>query len=229
MNKNLTIIYYTANKISNYFFENTKKQLLKAINGLPIISVSQKPINLGKNICVGNIGQSIVNIYKQALIGAKKAKTKYIAMAEDDVLYSSEHFNYIPKKDIFAYDKNIWGIYTWVQPPIFSYKGRKNLSMLICERDLFIKAMEERFVKYPNEEKIPLELFGEPGKYERQMGVTVNKWEFYEAKKSSIIFSHSEAVGYKYLGKRKKLGDKRTDRLPFWGEAKNVLKLYTNE
>ena len=65
----LTIIYYTANHISDYFMANTKKQLIRAIGDAPIISVSQKPMKLGKNICVGDIGRSGYNLYKQILIG----------------------------------------------------------------------------------------------------------------------------------------------------------------
>jgi len=221
----LSIIFYTANKTSNYFFENVKKQLLKAAGEIPIISISQKPINLGKNICCGEIGQSQINIYKQALLGAKKAKTKYIALCEDDVLYSAEHFNYIPKEWTFAYDRNIWNLYTWTKPPVFSWKGRRNLNGLICEKDLFTEAMEERFVKY-NEKNFPEHLFGEPSKYERQLKVTVRDWEFYYSKEPSIAFSHPTELSYSGLGKRKKIGEQSTTELDFWGKAENILKLY---
>lgn len=224
-NSELTIIYYTANKAPKSFIEKTQEQLLKATEGLPLISVSQKPIDLGKNICVGNIGQSTVNIYKQSLIGAKMAKTKYIAMAEDDILYTPSHFEHTPSPGVFAYNKNMWGIYTWTKP-LFSYKGRRNLSTLICERELYIKVMEERFTKYPDEETAPLHLWGEPTKYESQMGVTVNKAEFYHSKDPTIMFSHPEALGFLSLGTRKKLGTNQTHVLEYWGEAKDLLKMY---
>ena len=70
----LTIIFYTANHISDYFMANIQKQLLKAIGDTPIISVSHKPMKFGQNICVGEIGRSTYNLYKQVLIGAKYAK-----------------------------------------------------------------------------------------------------------------------------------------------------------
>jgi hypothetical protein len=226
MKKNsFSIIFYTANKTSNYFFENIKKQLLKAADGIPIISVSQKPIDLGENVCCGEIGQSQINIYKQALLGAKKANTKYIAFCEDDVLYHSSHFDYTPSERTFAYDDNIWNIYTWTKPPMFSYKGRRNLNGLLCERDLFIEAMEERFAKY-DEKNFPKHLFGEPGKYERQLKVTIRDWEFYPTRKPSIAFSHPTELSYAGLGKRKKIGEKPTTILKPWGEANNIIKLY---
>ena len=222
-----TIVYYTANVIPESFGKKVRDQLLKSANGIPIISVSQKPIELGKNICVGDIGRSTLNIYRQALIGAKEAKTKYIAMAEDDALYSPSHFDFVPPKDdTFYYDRNIWGIYTWTKPPVFSYKGRRNLWALICSRDLFIRTMEERFAKYPNDDTVPLQLWGEPSKYERQLGVKVNKWKFYYANEPSIVFSHPTALGYKTLGKRKRLGEKRTEELEPWGSAEKIVSFY---
>ena len=187
--------------------------------------MSQKPIDFGYNICVDGLEQSQLNIYRQATLGAKNAKTENIALCEDDILYHSDHFNYIPKKDTFGYDRNIWNIYTWIKPPVFSYKGRRNLNGLICNRELFIKAMEERFAKY-NEDNFPEHLFGEPGKYERQLGVKVNKSEFYYPKEPSVAFSHPTELSYAGLGKRKALGEKVTEELSPWGSAEKILSLY---
>jgi len=97
--EDLTVIYYTSNYLEEknpYFLENTKKQLLKAIGNIPLITVSQKPTIIGNNctnICLGDIGRSHLNIYWQILQGCKAAKTKWVAMAEDDILYSEQHFN----------------------------------------------------------------------------------------------------------------------------------------
>ena len=74
MTNDLTIIYYTANRISPHFMANTQKQLLVAAAGTPIISVSHKRMNLGQNICVGRIGRSSYNIYWQILQGVRAAK-----------------------------------------------------------------------------------------------------------------------------------------------------------
>lgn len=225
MNKDISIVYYTANFIPDKFAENVRKQLVKATKGIPIISVSQKPIDFGYNICVGDIGRSALNIYRQATLGAKNAKTKFVAFCEDDILYSAEHFNYVPSENTFAYDDNIWNIYTWTKPPVFSYKGRRNMNGLICERELFITVMDERFKKY-NEDNFPTHLFGEPGKYEKQLGVKENKWEFYPTKEPSVAFSHPTALSYLHLGERKRLGLRQTKRLEPWGSAVDMVELY---
>ena len=227
MNKNISIIYYTANKIPDSFADSVRKQLLKSANGIKIISVSQKSIDFGENICVGDIGQKTLNIYRQALIGAKKAKTKNIALCEDDVLYSAEHFDYIPEEDIFAYEKNVWLIYTWTKPPVFSYKGRRNLYGLVCNRELFIEAMEERFAKYPDDKTAPA-CWGEPGRNEGRghLKVTERKSDMFSSTVPCIAFSHPTALSYLNLGKRKRLGEELKSELPVWGKVEDVLKIY---
>lgn len=230
---NLTVIYYTSNWLEThnpYFVENTKKQLLIAIGNLPLISVSQKPMALGKNICVGDTGRSHLNIYRQILIGARAAKTKYVAMAEDDILYSYEHFHdYVPDKDIFAYDMNKWSIYTWIKPPLYSYKvNRRVVNSLIAPRDMLVSAMEERFNKFKgvSEDKIPLRYWGDPGRYEANLGVTVRETEEWYSECPNIVFSHPEAYGFLSRGTRKKLGYLKAYELPYWGRVEDVIKLY---
>lgn len=223
----ITIIYYTSNYIDDYFAHNVRNQLLIAASEIPIISVSQKPLKFGKNICVGDIGRNVFNIYKQILIGTIEAKTKYVAMAEDDVLYCPQHFReYRPQDDVFGYNINKWGIYTWVKPPVFNFKDNRHcMTSLIAPRNLLIEALEERFKKYSTPESLP-DRFAEPGRYEDHLGVTIRKKEQWRSSIPNIIFSHEKALAFGYLGTRKKMGDKRVDELPYWGNAKNIRELY---
>lgn len=222
----LTCIFYTANAIPEQFARSVEDQLMKATGDLPIISVSRKPIMLGKNIVV-DTPRSYVNIYRQALIGARAAKTKYIALCEDDVLYSPEHFKYRPTEGKFAYNFAYWSVFTWTKP-LFTHKpgSRRNLGNLICERDLFIEAMEERFEKYPDDTKINEDIWSEPSKYERQLGVTVREHEEFYTDPPNIMFSHETALSFSGLGKRKKLGQFRAIELEYWGTAGSILELY---
>jgi len=237
--KDLTIIYYTANYLDTenpFFLKNTKAQLVKAIGDLPLIVVSQKPTERFegykgeyRNICVGNIGRSHLNIYKQILIGAKEAKTPYVAMAEDDILYSYEHFHTkLPVDNMFLYDMNRLSIFTWTKPPLYSYRhNRKVVNQLIAPTKMLIEAMEERFAKYPDLSKVPLKYWGDPGRYENHLGVTVRATYTFMCTNPSIVFSHPKAYGYEFnQGKRKRLGDLRIIEIPYWGTAAQVLKFY---
>lgn len=202
----LTVIYYTSNLISDYFANNVRERLLLSTRGIPLISVSQKPITFGVNICVGLLSQHVFNLYQQILTETKTAKTKYVVMAEDDILYSPEHFTeYRPANDVFGYNMNKWGLYTW-KAPIFNFKNRHSMSSLIARRNLLIEALEERFNKYPTLESIPKDVFGEPGRYEGHLGVKKQKMEDWRSSIPNIIFSHDKALGYLTQGKKKEDG-----------------------
>lgn len=232
MKNSLTVIYYTSNWLDTHnphFLANTKKQLIKAIGDLPLISVSQKPMDFGQNLCVGEIGRSHFNIYRQILAGAKAAKTKYVAMAEDDILYSYEHFHsYVPEQDKFAYNMSKWSIFTWKKPPLFTFRDRKVVNSLIAKKDMLVEALEERFNKFKGvkDEDIPFAYWGDPGRYEKLLGVTVRETEEFATTVPNIVFSHPEAFGYLNLGKRKKIGYISAIEVPYWGSAEEVMKLY---
>lgn len=225
MQPDLTVIFYTANVAPIKFAEKIRAQLWKAKGDLPLISVSQKSIRFGQNICVGQIGRSHLNIYRQALIGAKAAETRYIALCEDDVLYSTEHFKHRSHAKMFAYNMSVWSIYTWDEA-IFSYKDRRNLSGLICERDLFIEAMEERFKRWPDDSKVNIANWSEPGKYEANLDVSDRESEKFYTDIPNIAFSHPTALSFQNLGKRKRRGNLKVIGLPGWGMAEDIKKLY---
>jgi hypothetical protein len=130
-----TIIYYTDNTLEEGLLKFCQKKLLEAADGKRIISISQKPIDFGENICVGDIGRSHLNLYKQILIGVEKAKTKYIALAEHDCLYVKEHFDYIPPvDDKFFYNVNHWIVR--LSDGKYTFARRKVLSMMIASTEL---------------------------------------------------------------------------------------------
>lgn len=213
---------------------NTQKYLLKAVGETPIVSVSFKPTVIGKNclnLCIGEQPRSNYTIYKQILVGALEVKTKYVAMAEDDILYSPEHFAYRPSdENTFSYDINKWSIFSWLKPPVFSYRVRKLMNSLITTKNALIETLEERYAKYPVLEKIPPKFYkmywGEPGRFENHLGITPVKTEEYSSSVPNIMFSTSEALGYLNLGERKAHNHIRSNEVEPWGTAEEVLKLY---
>ena len=223
----LTIIYYTANHIPDKFAEKIRQQLLKAANGIPIISISYKPIDFGHNICVGNIGRSTFNLFQQPLRGAKIATTKYVAMAEDDVLYAPENFSeFVPEEDVFSYNTNKWDIFTWDKQPLLMANHSPRMTTLIAPRDLLIENLEEKYAKYPTPESMPRG-FGEPGRYEAPLGVTVRKIKTWRSSVPNVIFFHPAALGTEsWLGMKKKHGEERYPEHPLWGTPEQIAKLY---
>ena len=223
----LTVIYYTDNRVTSKLFYEARKVLLEAAKDFPLISVTQKPLDFGQNICIGDIGRSHLNIYRQMLIGAKAAKTDFLGFAEDDTLYSHQHFkDFRPKPDEFAYNMSRWSLFTWVEPAVYSWLNRYTNSSLIAPRKLFIEAMEERFNKYSDESKFKLKFWAEPGRYEKHLHVTVRKIVEYFSCPPIIVFTHPECMGYLLQGEKKRLGKIRAYDIPYWGKAEEVIKKY---
>lgn len=92
----LTCIYITHNQERRTFERNIHQHLTVACNATPIISVSQRPIRLGHNICMGMLGASNSNAWKQVLTGIKAATTKFVCIAESDCLYPPDYFTFTP-------------------------------------------------------------------------------------------------------------------------------------
>lgn len=222
----LTILYYTANTLKEPFASKLREVLWKAKGEYPLISISREPMDFGQNIVV-DFPRAYLSIYKQILVGAKAATTEFVAFAEDDCMYTKEHFNgFRPKLDEVAYDMSKWSLYTWSNPPVYSIKDRISNCTCIAPRKLLIEALEERFAKYPDDTKTPLHYFSEVGKYENSLRVTPRKIVKYNSKSPCIIFSHPEAIGYDYLGNRKKLGGFLAYDIPVWGKAEDIIKNY---
>ena len=213
---NLTLIYYTSNQVEERFAGNVRQSLLSF--ELPIISVSQKPLDFGRNICVGDIGVSIYNIYKQVLIGAKSADSEYVACCEDDALYNVEHFSHRPKMDSFSYNLNRWN----VNEDLFFHRNRVNMSMCVAPRELMVETLEKRFEKYPHSlirEKGELIGFGEPGRSEAKLGLPEVKMEIFNTSIPTLVFNHRPSVG----GVRRLLRkDTVKKELPYWGNANDL-------
>lgn len=100
-----TIIYYTHNREHPAFEKKVQETILANCGGLPIISVSHKPMDFGTNICVGDQPLGYSNVLRQTLIGLTAAKTEFCIACEDDCLYPPEYFQFTPptKNHVYRY------------------------------------------------------------------------------------------------------------------------------
>jgi len=145
-----TIIYLTDNSLDAEITALCQRVLLEAAGDIRILSVSQKPIDFGVNLCMGNMGRNWLSLYKQLLMGARTVDTEWVVIAEHDCLYTPEHLNYTPGNGTaFWYNDNRWlvqwggnhpelnGMYSW-------WPGGLALSQLICNRELLVACIAER-------------------------------------------------------------------------------------
>lgn len=217
----ITIILLTANRVPKGWAQFHKEKLLEAAGSYPIITMSMEPMDWGRNI-LQDQPYGISNIYYQLLRGAKAAETEYIGVAEDDILYPKEHFEYRPPADTFAYNMNRFGIFTWGRPTYF-WKDRVSNSTLIAPRKLTIEALEERFNKYPH--GTPYGLTGELGRknVEDSLGLTHRKSAWFSTEISIVRIDHELGIDRLAQTHRKGMGILRAYDIPYWGKAEDII------
>src|SRR3990167_3120142 len=201
--KDLTAIFLTNNEVPEKWAAFHWNVLLESLDGAPLIIMSRKPMNTGSGVnMLQNKPKSMSNIYWQLLRGAKMAATDYIAVVEDDTLYSKEHFLQRPASDKIGYNMNHWSLFT-LGEPIYSWRNRRGNYSMLSDRKLVIEALEERFAKYPN--GTPDRITGELGRpmVEHNMGVSSREVEEFETTISIINFNHNKASDDLQLRQRK--------------------------
>jgi len=248
--KDLTILYITDSALDPFLAERCREFLFQAANGYRIVSVSQKPLDFGDNICVGDIGRKAINIDYQIKVGLEMIDTPYVGIAEHDCIYTEEHFNFRPlDPEYFWYNENNW-LVQYKNPLRPEYdgmysiiKGRIVQSQLVCRTDkmkevtdikLSILSDPEYQRRYPDRSRV-----GEPGTNHikrserifyrnntaelRHLWLTLKDYiNNYNAKRwKSKIPNIDIRHGDNFTGQRR--GKKRTWNLPPWGEFFSLM------
>jgi hypothetical protein len=146
MTPEATVVYYTSNREHEAFEAQVRARLVAAVGGRwPIISVSHKPIDLGQNLCVGDLDACDANAIRQLSLGIEAAKTPYIFSAEADCLYPRTYFDWLPPSDrhVFRYT-NVWILSKWQSAhhgPGYLYKGGSECAQ-VAGREYWLKCIQ---------------------------------------------------------------------------------------
>jgi len=137
----VTVVYYTCNAEDPVFEQRVGEALVESAGDTPIISVSQKPMKLGNNICVGDVGRSSQNGYMQLLIGCEVATTKWVCLAVADSVYVPEYFDFRPpREDVFYFAKPLWVFFNQRgHRRRFANKPLGSELAMVCSRRLLIE------------------------------------------------------------------------------------------
>lgn len=234
--KDLTCLFLTLNKVPWMKYHNEK--MLEAIGDYPLITISREPMDLPGIQLRQTAEQSHDNIFRQMLVGAKIATTPYIAMVEDDMLYSKDHFEIRPPLDTFGYNWNRWVMFTWGER-VYSFKRRYCNGCSILPRLELIEALEERYTKWPN--GMPHLLAGELGyaKVEKGLGVKVRKSMPMYSKTPVVQIQHiygtpgigrenpdptRDTLDLEARKMRRRHGMIRAYEIDHWGRAEELIK-----
>lgn len=149
------IVYYTDNRIDDSVALAVRRQLSSIV--LPVVSVSLKPIDFGKNIVLP-LERSDLTMFRQILTGLINSDADIIFLCEHDNLYHPSHFEFTPEDDRVYYNTNVWNIYSgtsrWRRNREILewspdgkkclYHNSKRVSQLCARRDVLIKHYTEK-------------------------------------------------------------------------------------
>jgi hypothetical protein len=113
--------------------------------GFELVSSTRKPINMGKNV-VTKKPRGYLTMFEQILKGLEAMTSDIVFMAEHDVLYPSEHFDFTPKDpNVFYYDTRWIKVHT--DGVAVSWTADQ-VSGLCAYRDLLIDHYKERVATF---------------------------------------------------------------------------------
>jgi hypothetical protein len=190
--------------------------------GFPTISVSQKPIDFGKNI-VMPLEKSVLSMYKQILRGIEETvDTDFIFLVEHDLLYHPSHFDFTPPdKSFYYYDRNRWCVDADTGKAVFYHS---NVPSLLCaSRDLLIAhfRMKVNFVsEHGHKSKYG---FSPPKGLPKEM--RTGEYKTYFSEFPCIDIRHGNSLTRRRMNKsdfrneRSCRGWTEAEEVPFWGRT----------
>ncbi len=213
---NLTVIHVSSNRESPAFEEKIRADLLSKTGDLPIVSVTQEPVDLGKNVCVGNVGASGYNFCRQVLIACENATTDFVISAESDCLYSPDYFKFQPEKlDIPYRNTNIY-----VQKYKQDYFCKKTMSTFsqVIGREFYMKRLRELFGDGPIW-NVDMKNF--PKEINKKL---FEEFALFETEYPCISFKTGRG-----MRKHSSSDEVPVYDLPYWGSAKELRKKYEDQ
>lgn len=206
----VSVIYYTSNREDPEFEKRIQDNIL-SVTDLPIVSVSQKPINFGKNICVGDVGASGFNCFRQVQIALQNTDANFVISAEADCLYPPDYFTFRPETVECWRNNNLYVMgdrrsYFWKKP-----EGQTHAQ--IIGRQYYLNRLNELFDGAPEwsmkEMNFPKERHRKEDIFDK-----INYWT-----------SDNPVVQIKtHKGMRYYTHSDRIDRheIPYWGKGKEL-------
>jgi len=209
----LSCIYYTSNHEDPEFEHKIQVSILEVCD-LPIISVSQKPIDFGENICVGDVGASGFNCFRQIQIACRAAKTRFVLSLEADCLYPPDYFEFVPARDDVCYrDSNLY-----VMPDrrtFFFHKIEGATHAQVIGREFYLETLDRLFEGAP---EWSMEEMNFPKERWHRADV-VDGVELYQTKHPVIQIKTHRGMRYYTHSERVPIYS-----LPYWGSGVELRK-----
>ncbi len=207
------ILYYSHNVIDGTALNNACRDSLLD-SGLPITSVTQKPIDFGHNI-VMDLPPTLGSMLRQIIHGLENMTEDFIYFAEHDCIYHRSHFDIISGR--ITFNTNMWRL----TPRGYGKHpdDKPVLSACMGPRKQLLRAMKDKLITYKQREKIYtrrpyVKMLYEPGRGGGPSGKGL-KCFLTASKESCIDVRHNENASGGWLKRRE-----YTRTIPYWGRAR---------
>lgn len=218
------IIYYTNNILPEHIAVVCRKTISEI--GLPIISVSQYPIDFGENHVV-DYPSAILSMFKQIKYALEKSTADIVYHCEHDCLYHPSHFEFVPPRtDTYYFNTNVWAVDADSGQALY-YDGMKMTSGLCASRKILLEHYEHKLDWIERNGKFSQRLMGyEPGR-KMSKGRDDYPWETYRSECPNIDIKGLHNITRKrfsldeYRSRRQlKKSWKLRRKVPHWGKTK---------
>jgi len=218
------IIYYTNNKLPEHIAITCRKYI-KA-SGLPIVSVSQYPLDFGGNY-VMDVPSAILSMFKQIQKALLISTADIIFHCEHDMLYHPSHFDFIPpRNDTYYFNLNVWAVDD-VSGQALYYDNMKMSSGLCAYRNILLEHYTGKLKWIEEHGKFSQRLMGyEPGRKLSRKREDY-PWDTWKSEHPNIDIKGTHNITRKRFSLDQYQSPKRiaaswtlADSVPFWGKTK---------
>ena len=207
------IIYISSNREKPEFENKIIQDMLSKKGSLPVFSVSQKPMDLGINKYVGDVGVSGFNFCRQLQMVVEMADVDYVISCEADCLYSPDYFTFIPPK-LDAVYRNTNNYVVPYNQDVF-YSKDSQTAFQVAGRDFLLNRLNY-LLKGQSLWNIEMKNF--PKEISKPF---LENWETFETKYACFGIKTGEG-----MRRQTHHGKEPIKLLPHWDSVKNIRKKY---
>lgn len=185
-----SVVYYTDNRLNVRLAKRVQRRIEQS--GLPIVSVSLKPMpHFGRNVHL-TMQRGVLTMFKQILAGLEASEADFVFFCEHDVLYHPSHFDFLPPRDdTFYYNTNVFR----VREDGFAVRTTdcRQTSGLCAGRELLLQHYRER-VRRVEADGFSRRMGFEPGTHRRAERVDDFGSERWESAFPNLDIRHAGAL-----------------------------------
>lgn len=207
------IIYISSNREKPEFGNKIIQDILSKKRDLPVFSVTQKPMDLGINQCIGDVGTSGFNFCRQLQMVIELAKVDYVISCEADCLYSPDYYTFVPPK-LDAVYRNTNNYVMPIRQKFF-YRKNSQTAFQIAGRDFLLNRLNYLLKDQP---QWNTEMKNFPKEIRKPF---LEGWETFKTKYACFTMKTGDAMRHYSSSDNVKVYS-----LPYWGSAEEIRKKY---